>query len=497
MMMDSEQCLHGAVAKRREAGGISLYNLPMDILSTILSRLPINDAIRTSVLSRKLKYVWCSHSNLTFDKITMRKTYFRPSKGYFQALMDKEFVTRVDTVLHQHSGTGVGRMEIRFCLDSSHADHIDSWTSFATRSKTKDFVLNLSGVSKISFFRHGRIMRMVREPYSLPSQFFSPNTCSFLGCLELWTVSLQLPSDYKGFLNLKRLTLVDVSITDEDVQCMLSKCYLLEFFEIAYCRMVTSIRLLHPLDRLMHLVVDICPNLREIELNCSPTTLKYSGTMVPLIFASTSKLTIVNVAFLESQSALSYMVTGFPSTSPRLETLTLFCNDCERTIVPERPFKFTYLRNLRLELVISGQEIRNTDVLDYAHLLKIAPFMERMELLMLMRCQHRPYCKEDGELRIGLPHQHAHLKYVRISGFFGHKDQLELALHILRSSLVLEKMEITPKLEITSSCLALRKFNYQQHYVDGHQVATEFVCKADHCNVVNVVKVPVETATEA
>jgi hypothetical protein len=116
---------------------------------------------------------------------------------------------------------------------------------------------------------------------------------------------------------------------------------------------------------------------------------------------------------------------------------------------------------------------------------------------MRMRCRHRPYCKEDGELRIGLPHQHAHLKYVRISGFFGHKDQVELALHILRSSIVLEKMEITPKLEITSSYLELSDSYYQQHFVDGHRVATEFVCKADHRNVVNVVRVPAKTTMEA
>lgn len=101
--------------------------------------------------------------------------------------------------------------------------------------------------------------------------------------------------------------------------------------------------------------------------------------------------------------------------------------------------------------------------------------------------RHQPYCKEDGELSIGLPHQHTHLKSVRISGFFGHKDQVELALHILCSSIVLEKMEITPKLEISND-LALQDCCYEEkHYVDGHRVATEFVCKADHRNVVNVV----------
>lgn len=79
--------------------------------------------------------------------------------------------------------------------------------------------------------------------------------------------------------------------------------------------------------------------------------------------------------------------------------------------------------------------------------------------------------------------------------FFGHKDQVELALHILGSCMVLEKMEITPKLEISSSSYEPTDSHYKQHYVDGHRVATEFVCKADHRNVVNVVRVPAETTT--
>jgi hypothetical protein len=53
----------------------------------------------------------------------------------------------------------------------------------------------------------------------------------------------------------------------------------------------------------------------------------------------------------------------------------------QRTIVPEDPFKFTYLRNLRLKLVVLDSRIRSrTDLLDYAYLLKIAPFMETLEL---------------------------------------------------------------------------------------------------------------------
>ncbi|KAF8769625.1 hypothetical protein HU200_006219 [Digitaria exilis] len=364
MMRDSEQCLHeGVASKRRKVPGNSLCNLPMDILSTILSLLPINDAIRTSVLSRKWKYIWCSHTNLTFNKGTMRKTYFKPSTGYYGFIRDKEFVTKVDTVLRQHSRMGVERMEIKFRLHSEHADHIDRWVNFAISSKTKKFVINLACVSKSMLFRAGGHWISRKEPYNLPSELFSPDNSPYLQCLELRTVSLQLPSDFKGFLNLKSLTLVDVRIIDDDVQRMLSKCNLLEFFEISYCIMVTSIRVLHPLDRLKHLVVGICRKLQDIVLNCSPTTLEYTGAMIPLILASTSRLTNISVVLTTYQSALSYISTGLPCTSPRLETLTLLCHERERTIVPRGPFKFTYLQNLRLELVISSYESRKTDVL--------------------------------------------------------------------------------------------------------------------------------------
>ena len=275
----------------------------------------------------------------------MRKTYFRPSNGYYGVLRDNEFIAKVDTVLHQHSGTGVEHMEIKFGLHSKHADHIDRWVNFAIASKTKEFVINLSGRAKSLFFTELACRKQIvrEEPYNLPSQLFSRNNGSYLRRLELQTVSLQLPSDFKGFLNLKSLALVDVSITDEDVQCMLSKCNLLEFLEIAYCKIVTRIRMLQPLDHLKHLVVDICPKLQKIELNCSPTTLKYTGATVPLIFASTSRLTNISVVLLTYyQSALSYIVTGLPSTSTELKTLTLLCYEHEVRDISSGPISCLY-----------------------------------------------------------------------------------------------------------------------------------------------------------
>lgn len=218
-------------------------------------------------------------------------------------------------------------MEIKHMLHNKHANHVDRWINFAIASKTKELIIDLNGGFKLSLSRaiSSGIYRYKGEPYNIPPQLFSADNGPYLQCLELTSVSLHLPADFKGFLNLKKLTLVDVSITDEDVQCMLSRCNLLEFFEIAYCRMVTSIRMPKPLNQFKHLLVDKCPLLQVIELNCSPTVLEYTGTVVPLLFTSTCRLKNLLIKFMTCHDALDYMVTGFPSTLPSLESLTLHC----------------------------------------------------------------------------------------------------------------------------------------------------------------------------
>jgi len=77
---------------------------------------------------------------------------------------------------------------------------------------------------------------------------------------------------------------------------------------------------------------------------------------------------------------------------------------------------------------------------------------------------------------------------VDITGFYGQKDQLELALHVLRVSTALEAMKIDPRPVV--GCIT-QDLGMEDGlcFIDGYKIARKYLHKADSRGVVDVVKV--------
>ncbi|KAK3152850.1 hypothetical protein QOZ80_2BG0164360 [Eleusine coracana subsp. coracana] len=76
-------------------------NLPENLLSIILSKLPLNEVVRTSVLSEKWRHSWMVCSKLCFDDTAFS------GNGTFRKLQRRhaqKFIDDVNTVLRQHHG---------------------------------------------------------------------------------------------------------------------------------------------------------------------------------------------------------------------------------------------------------------------------------------------------------------------------------------------------------------------------------------------------------
>ncbi|KAM0845692.1 hypothetical protein ACQ4PT_056170 [Festuca glaucescens] len=485
--------LDGTNVKNRNSrkSKTQLSDLPMDILSSIISRLQINEAIRTSILSRHWNHVWCHHTNLNFVRSTMMP---RDSNLYSSPAVKRRkqrvFIKRVDDVLLQHSGAGVEHISIHFDLDGSRTADVNRWITFVIGSKTKALSLRL--LYHAPEYLLERELDDSIELYSFPFQLFDAGNGSHLKFLLLTSISVKVPANFEGFTKLKKLYLCDLRIADEDLQHLLSKCSLLEFLSVTYCKTIIGLRVSHPASHLEQLEVSSCSSLREIELNNDLTILEYRGHPISFISNGNPCLTNIFIKLSQADTSIKHLFTELPGTLPPPNAPTSGFGGLERDISSTRHPQFVSLRSLILEMDIFAPPRTKPDVLDVAYLLQAAPFIERLEFHMFVRYGHKPYRREhanDNELRSLSPHPHPHLKAVRITGFFGHKDQLELAFYILANSPKLESMVIDPTVVILNPRDEALYLPDDCVFLDGYKIATGFLRDTDERHVVEVVSI--------
>ncbi|MFS7931184.1 putative F-box domain, leucine-rich repeat domain superfamily, F-box-like domain superfamily [Helianthus anomalus] len=182
--------------KRKNGVVDMISNFPDHILQLILSRLPtFEEAVRTSILSTRWRYMWTSLPSLDLD-CTRRLTNFK--KNEF-----KEFVywVLVNKTLDLDS--------FRLCCGSYY---------------------NMSTLLDLSFSPRVEDDEVIKLPHSLV-------TCDTLEVLRLYLYScpLSLPT-FTGFPALRVLELISVELLNGDsVQQFLKNCPLLEDLSLVDC----------------------------------------------------------------------------------------------------------------------------------------------------------------------------------------------------------------------------------------------------------------------
>lgn len=179
-----------------------ISTLPQDAIDLILSLMPIQDALRTSVLSRKWRYSWTRIPKLVFSDMGV-------SSGNKE--IDKyKFVKAIFHVLLLHRGP-----ILEFCIilyvHKNIFSEIDQMILHFSRS---------NNIKKFTFLICG-------EFYLLPCSFFS---LQGLEHLDLTHCEFDLPLMNKGFNRLKNLRLFEVDITNKMLRGFLTNCPLLEEF---------------------------------------------------------------------------------------------------------------------------------------------------------------------------------------------------------------------------------------------------------------------------
>jgi hypothetical protein len=184
----------------------SLGNLPEELLRHILSFLPIEDAVRTSLLCRRWEYLWTSTPNLDFE-------LYEPAKRTL-------FMNFVERVLCLRDSSDIKLF--RLCCDVLHdASRVNTWISTAVKHNVQVLYIELEDFEEV---------------FSLPSCLF---TCKTVTRLHLNLTHILKLSPTICFSNLKVLTIKNVTFSNEYLtQQFFSSLPVLEELQLHECKWV-------------------------------------------------------------------------------------------------------------------------------------------------------------------------------------------------------------------------------------------------------------------
>ncbi|XP_034697293.1 putative F-box/LRR-repeat protein At5g02930 [Vitis riparia] len=147
----------------RRIGEDRISALPDAVLIHILSYLPVIDAVKTGVLSKRWARLWTWTPNLVFDQL-----------GEWDEKTNN-FVPFIDAFLVLHSSPKIQKLALdldykgkRLHLDSS----LNKWLHFATRRAAEELNLQLSDLG----YFHSWDFRGPVERYLLPSFIYTNNS---------------------------------------------------------------------------------------------------------------------------------------------------------------------------------------------------------------------------------------------------------------------------------------------------------------------------------
>ncbi|KAJ8569698.1 hypothetical protein K7X08_006275 [Anisodus acutangulus] len=308
--------------------------LPEKAIDDILMRLPLREAVRTSILSKNWRYKWCRLPELKLD----------------QSLWN----------LSQSSDPTPKFKDIVYHLLTLHAGPLTKFTLSVYKLKKCPKIDNLIYFLSRNDIQH-LVLKLPRgDPYKLPSSIFK---CLKLRHLCLWDCIIQPPPPaFKGFASLISLELGRVKIPSVSLGSLISTCPLLKELVLFIPERSNVIEINAPMLRSFKFtgsVRSIClktvPRLAKLEL------LHYG------YFEDEGKIDIAK--FFESFSALEHLHLNDDS-------LKLFAR-AGGAISKRLPYDLNCVKRLHLDFFGPGKLEVNTCALC---LIRSFPCLQYMEI---------------------------------------------------------------------------------------------------------------------
>ncbi|CAA7058628.1 unnamed protein product [Microthlaspi erraticum] len=262
--------------------GDFISSMPDEILHHILTSIPTDLAIRTSVLSKRWRHVWCETPCLYIND-------FRSQA--------------INQTLNSYRAPTIMSFDLRMRLDHT-APQIDSWISFAMSRNVQKLSVNFG---------------IRNETYNFQDFFYLSSS------LEQLNVSFNdmVPGCTVSWKSLKNLSLSFCKLGDESIAKILSGSPKLESLRLYFCDSVHRLDLTKSLSlKTLEIVRSGSGNdSRQVEIIAPHIQyLRLKNSYPPCTLVNVSSLT---EADLDSCSNIMYMYRYFSSRAEFVQTVVL------------------------------------------------------------------------------------------------------------------------------------------------------------------------------
>ncbi|XP_023732932.1 F-box/FBD/LRR-repeat protein At1g13570 [Lactuca sativa] len=349
-----------------------ISTLPQGIIEKILTLMPLQDAVKTSILSRKWRYCWTSMPKLTFTVLNLSSDSKEVNKH--------KLLKDIFHVFILHTGP-----LLEFCIyinNTEIANEIDP------------IILHLSRTKNIKKFK---FVKILNDCYKLPLSFFS---LQGLEHLDLTGCVVNPPLIFNGFSMLRSLCFSSCIITVEVLLQFLTHCPLLEEFtlvlydvthyiELQQCTFVELFKCLSSVQVLK--LSRFCIEDFDADGSCMPHKLP-----TPLVYL---RVLVLDVCFLQEDEI--YCLLCLINSSPNLEKINLeMCWDHDEC--GEQNFNKLFDLEDHLDLKLDHlKELEITSFYNVGYEMEFVKLiMAKSPVLKLARIKLNPNVSVDEEIKM-------------------------------------------------------------------------------------------------